>query len=65
MSDAVMGMTAYVNILNTLIHTKYILHPFMQGSYECTVQGNHQQIFIKSSVLGCTTQLFLCQIFQI
>jgi hypothetical protein len=29
----------------------------MKGSYEFTVQGAYKQIFIKSSVLGCTTKL--------
>ena len=29
----------------------------MQGSYEFTVQGTYKQIFITSSVLGCTTKL--------
>jgi len=29
----------------------------MKGSYEFTVQGTYKQIFIKSSVLGCTTKL--------
>jgi hypothetical protein len=57
MSDSVMGPTAYVNILKTLIHNYYIPHPFRQGSYEFMVQGTYKQIFIKSSLLGCTTQL--------